>query len=347
MPLVLPDDLATHPKVLALQLELQLPDARLLLLDLWSWGNRWGLSVAHPHAVAILEAAARWQGPAGHAHAALVAAGWVRVDGDAHTILLPLEDAPAARSVTSAPAPVTPAEGTRLRGAEARRERNRRYRETHRETPVVSRETPRETTTVSSVSEASQASSEASQSVSEASQSVSQASSGAVGGKGGSSLLFTDEELKNNPPTPQTRSVGAETPRETPKTPRKTPRKTPAVSQASHRETPRDATRIAAAQWLDAAGKLLGLGEADTKWVPSTYTAFQRQLTARGIDTLLRSLEGLRGDAFAEGAGLRVLLSDSLVEKGLTRAAKGPRAAAPRRHAPTNINEVWNLVGAA
>jgi hypothetical protein len=335
MPLVLPDDLATHPKVLALQLELQAPDARLLLLDLWSWGNRWGLSVSHPHAVAIIEAAARWQGPAGRAHAALVAAGWVRVDGDAHTILLPLEDAPAARSVTPAPAPVTPAEGTRLTGADARRERNRRYRERLAETPKAAGETVRKTPETPETVGVSQAS----HGVSEASQSVSEASRVAVGGKGGSSLLFSKDTLKNNPPTPQTRSVS-----------RKTPRDAQASHQKTPRETPQDACRLAASQWLEAAARLQGMPPGEAKWVQSTFIVFRRQLAARGIDTLLRSLEGLRGDTFAAGCGLRVLLSDSLVEKGLTRAAQGAagKSTAPApRHAAPRVNEVWDLIEAA
>lgn len=101
-------------------------DARLHLLDLWSWVVRHSPG---PHAWAVLEAAALWRGPSGKLVEALAAAGWI-VESPAGWTVLPWQDvlgkfplAPADQAV----ADIADRQRTAVR------ERVRRYRERMRQ----------------------------------------------------------------------------------------------------------------------------------------------------------------------------------------------------------------------
>ncbi len=80
-------------------------------------------------------------------------------------------------------------------------------------------------------------------------------------------------------------------------------------------------------RWVGPARALLGLSVEETPTSPAwhVFAGAKKRKGVRdryGIERLLRALEGLTGDAFARGAGLRGLLADTLVQKGLARMAE-------------------------
>lgn len=101
-------------------------DARLHLLDLWSWVVRHSPG---PHAWAVLESAALWRGPAGKLVEALAAAGWI-VESPAGWTVLPWQD--VLGKFPLAPADQAVAEVVERQRA-AVRERVRRYRDRKRQ----------------------------------------------------------------------------------------------------------------------------------------------------------------------------------------------------------------------
>lgn len=74
-------------------------------------------------------------------------------------------------------------------------------------------------------------------------------------------------------------------------------------------------------RWMNEARKLTGLGVDELRWTAAMFMAFRRQRKARGIEQLMRALEGLQNDRFAkENAGW--LVSDGAITKGLARWKK-------------------------
>lgn len=97
-------------------------DARLHLLDLWSWTVRHSPG---PHAWAVLESAALWRGPSGKLVEALAAAGWI-AESPAGWTVLRWQD--VLGKIPLAPADQAVAEVVERQRA-AVRDRVRRYRE--------------------------------------------------------------------------------------------------------------------------------------------------------------------------------------------------------------------------
>jgi hypothetical protein len=93
-------------------------------------------------------------------------------------------------------------------------------------------------------------------------------------------------------------------------------------------------------RWLTAARSLIGLTPEETPVSSKLCIAFANARKRRGIDQLMRSLDGLNGDKFASSSGLMTLLSDSIIERGLaTRINK-------RAEKGQDIPEVWAKVEA-
>jgi hypothetical protein len=110
----------------------------------------------------------------------------------------------------------------------------------------------------------------------------------------------------------------------------------PPKDKSPEAEAERVAEKADADRWIDAARKLVGLTDKEAPWSSQTFIAFRQQRKKRGVDQLLRALDGLDGDAWAKQQGLRTLLSDTLVEKGL--AAGNKRA----RNVGVGFDEAWD-----
>lgn len=110
----------------------------------------------------------------------------------------------------------------------------------------------------------------------------------------------------------------------------------PPKDRSPEAEAERVAEKADADRWIDAARKLVGLTDKEAPWSSQTFMVFRQQRKKRGIDQLLRALDGLDGDQWAKQQGLRTLLSDTLVEKGL--AAGNKRA----RNVGVGFDEAWD-----
>ena len=74
--------------------------------------------------------------------------------------------------------------------------------------------------------------------------------------------------------------------------------------------------------WLAKARALTGLTPEETPGSKGFAIRFAVVRKQRGIEQLLRALDGLEGDTWASQQSLLSLLSDTLIEKGLARKSK-------------------------
>jgi hypothetical protein len=76
-------------------------------------------------------------------------------------------------------------------------------------------------------------------------------------------------------------------------------------------------------RWLAKARALVGLTPEESPEGKVLCIRFAQARKKRGMEQLMRALEGLEGDQWAKQQGLQTLLSDTLVEKGLAKWNKG------------------------
>jgi len=89
-------------------------------------------------------------------------------------------------------------------------------------------------------------------------------------------------------------------------------------------------------RWLAKARALIGLTPEETPPSGAFCVLFAKTRKLRGMEQLMRSLEGLESDTWAKSQGLQTLLSSALIEKGLAKA---------NRHANTvgiGFDETWD-----
>jgi hypothetical protein len=75
-------------------------------------------------------------------------------------------------------------------------------------------------------------------------------------------------------------------------------------------------------RWLAQVRVLTGLTESELIPSKNSNIRFAQQRKLRGMDQLMRALEGLQNDPFAKTAGLGYLLSDDGITKGLAKWKK-------------------------
>lgn len=118
--------------------------------------------------------------------------------------------------------------------------------------------------------------------------------------------------------------------------PAKPRRGRPPKDRSPEAEAERQQERADADRWIDAARSLLGLDAQQAPWAQDTFLAFRQARKKRGIDQLMSAIEGLRGDTFATGLGVRGLLSANMIERGLVK--QGKRAG----RVGLGIEETWD-----
>jgi hypothetical protein len=111
----------------------------------------------------------------------------------------------------------------------------------------------------------------------------------------------------------------------------------PPKDRSPEAEAERLAEKADGDRWMDAARKLTGLTADELRWNTGAFMAFRKQRKARGMDQLMRALEGLEKDAFSKTAGLGWLVSDNGITKGLAKWAKGATT--------THVSRVQHAVG--
>lgn len=91
----------------------------------------------------------------------------------------------------------------------------------------------------------------------------------------------------------------------------------PPKDRSPEAEAERAAEKADGDRWMTAARNLVGLSAEEAPWSSQLFMAFRQARKKRGIDQLMRALDGLAGDSWATKQGLMTLLSSSLIEKGL------------------------------
>jgi len=120
--------------------------------------------------------------------------------------------------------------------------------------------------------------------------------------------------------------------------PAKPRRGRPPKDRSPEAEAERKAEREDGERWIAAARSLIGLDAQQAPWSAATFMAFRQARRKRGIDQLLASLDALAGDAWARRQGLAVLLSATVIEKGLAMSAQRGRRMG------TGINAEWDQI---
>lgn len=103
----------------------------------------------------------------------------------------------------------------------------------------------------------------------------------------------------------------------------KKPRGRPPKDQSPEAQAERQREREDGDRWIAKARTLIGLTAEEAPWSSATFMAFRQARKKRGINQLMRALEGLEGDQWASKQGLQTLLSSALIEKGLAKWNKG------------------------
>jgi len=98
-------------------------------------------------------------------------------------------------------------------------------------------------------------------------------------------------------------------------------------------------------RWLAKARALVGLTPEESPEGKQLCVRFAQVRKVRGIDQMLRALEGLEGDPWASKLGLAPLLSDAVIEKGLARWNKGASGAHVSRYVhPVGNGESFDAI---
>jgi len=95
----------------------------------------------------------------------------------------------------------------------------------------------------------------------------------------------------------------------------------PPKDRSPEAEAERLAEKADADRWMNEARKLTGLTEDELRWSTAMFMAFRKQRKARGMEQLMRALEGLQNDRFAK-ENPSWLISDSGIVKGLSKWKK-------------------------
>lgn len=96
----------------------------------------------------------------------------------------------------------------------------------------------------------------------------------------------------------------------------------PPKDQSPEAQAEREAEKADADRWITDARALIGLTPEEAPWSSATFMAFRQARKKRGMEQLMRALDGLQGDRWAQQQGLTTLLSAALIEKGLAGSAK-------------------------
>lgn len=318
------------PAAIALAKALGERDARVYLLDLWEWAAQHGsthpVDIA-PHAFAR---AAFWQGDEAVFFNALHGTGWLIGDGESVTIL----------SWADVVASLHVAQGMtkEQRKKEQSKERSKKYRDrkaashlvTHRHAAVTLASRSRH------ADERDAQRDEAMENVTiqhetSAINSVTQPSRDRHASR-------TEREKERDINT-KNLALFASAPSAAVEV--KPKRGRPPKDTSPEAEAERAAEKADGDRWMEEARKLMNLTADELRWSREAFMAFRRQRKARGIDQLMRALEGLQNDPFAKTAGLGFLASDNGITKGLAKWKKE----AGTTHVSRQYGEIDPLLG--
>ena len=313
------------PAVVALAASIRKRDPRLFLLDLWDWAKVHGDD--HPVATAVeaIERGAGWRGKRGIFYQGLVAAGWVR-ETDGRAIILDWDKDEIVKGRPTL-AGVLPDDELLDADEKSRIDARKRQQKSRAKKNPVTQENVTERD--AGVTCHSQSVTERDAGVTEifstpSNRAESPVYAGIVTPKSKREEEDKDKDPEKNlalfgdPKIAPGPGMAAWLPEEP-----KPRRGRPPKDRSPEAEAERVAEKADGDRWMDAARKLTGLTADELRWNTGAWMGFRRQRKARGMDQLMRALEGLEADAFAKTAGLGYLVSDNGITKGLAKWNKG------------------------
>jgi hypothetical protein len=297
------------PAVVALAAQIRKRDPRLFLLDLWDWAKVHGDRHPLTTAAETIERGAGWRGKRGVFYQGLVAAGWIE-EADGHVLILDWETEGIVRGRPTL-AGVIP-QGEDVLDADEKKKvaaRERQQRARDKKKPVTLDGVTERDASVTDIFSAPPNKAE------------SPVYAGIVTPKS-----KREEEDKDKDPE-KNLALFAAAPSEA--TEEKAPRGRP----------PKDTPEVVIdrERWLAKARALVGLTPEESPPGKVFFVRFAQQRKKRGMEQLLRSLEGLEKDPWAKQQGLQPLLSDAVIEKGLAKWNKGSTGA--------HVSRVQHAVG--
>ena len=290
------------PAVSALAVRIKKRDPRLLLLDLWDWAHCFGWT--HPVAIAAeaIEKGAGWHGRRGILYAALVETGWVREADGVATICRWKDDAIVVGRPTTRKVAVKSADERTDEKRERDRIRKQKSRDSKRDIdasqPVTERDNcdTRDSHAVTPVTPVTP-----NQKPLVLKQSV------------------TPQEQEQEQERNQSKNLALFAPAPSATVEVRPKRGRPPKVKAEGEESSCTEDRE---RWLAQVRVLTGLNENELIPSKNSNIRFAQQRKLRGMDQLMRALEGLQNDPFAKTAGLGYLLSDDGITKGLAKWKK-------------------------
>jgi len=301
-------------------------DPRLYLLDLWEWAWQHGFS--HPTHTARLtyEAAAGWRGASGDLLAAMLKSGWL-VEANGNLSIVEWQKHITARHIDGKPLDgMTKDQIAKAQAAaRAKRYRDRKAMVNAASRTVTPRHAPSRTVTRdasrSTVTDTVTTTANSDENIYETStnNTVTLASRSRHASR---TEVEVEVDIRD-----KNLALFASAPSED--TQERAPRGRP----------PKDTPEIVTdrEQWLEKARALVGLTPEESPPGKVFFVRFAQQRKKRGMEQLLRSLEGLEKDPWAKQQGLQPLLSDAVIEKGLARWNKGATGA--------HVSRVQHAVG--
>jgi hypothetical protein len=292
------------PAVSALAVRVKKRDPRLLLLDLWDWAHCFGWT--HPVAIAAeaIEKGAGWHGRRGVLYTALVETGWVREADGVATICRWKDDAIVVGRPTTRKVAVKSADERTDEKRERDRIRKQKSRDSkrdiHASQPVTERDNcdTRDGHTVTPVTP-NQKPLVLKQSVTPQEQEQEQEKN-------------QSKNLALFAPAPSAAVGEVISP---------PGRGRPPKDTSPEAEAERAAERADGDRWMAEVRKLMNLTAEELRWSTGTFMQFRRQRKARGMEQLMRSLEGLQNDPFAK-TKFNYIISDAGIVSGLAKWKK-------------------------
>lgn len=288
------------PAVSALAVRVKKRDPRLLLLDLWDWAHCFGWT--HPTSIApeAIEKGAGWHGRRGVLYAALVETGWVREADGAATILRWKDDGvvvgrPTTRKGATKKAPVDPDE---------KRERARVRKQ-------KSRDSKRDADVSQAVTECDQRDECDGHSVT----GVTPIRKPLVLKQSVTTLEQDKEQEQEQEKEPTTKNLALFADAPAPVVAR--PKRSRVKAEGDEPSCTEDRER-----WLVQARGLLNLAADEAPESDKFRIRFAQVRKARGMEQMMKALEGLQNDSFAKTTDLMYLVSDSAITRGIAKWKK-------------------------